>query len=213
MSRRPRTFTADDVIRLLTVDSPEPRFPQKILSRVSPRVIIDATRSPDSAPVRSILCDVLGFRHEPSAVPVLIDMLEDPDPSVRSAAADALAKIRNPKSGRALEDQFRVELSSEVRSMLAAALGAVGHRHAIPLLIESLSDPWEALRGCAAWSLGHLKASTAAVPLAKALEIEQDAYAKKRMECALAEIRSDLRKRMVRRAARNSSKRRADRSP
>lgn len=129
-------------------------------------------------------------------------MLDDLDPSVQSAAADALAKIGDSKAGRALEEQFRIEPSSAVRSMLAAALGAVGRRHAIPLLIESLADPWGALRSCAAWSLGHMKVSKAEAVLASALTVEEDAYAKKRMEVALSEIRRARKKRARRRARR-----------
>jgi HEAT repeat protein len=213
MSRRLKSLTADDVIRLLLVAPSDSRPATKILSRVGAPVIIEAIRIPASAPVRAGLCDVLGFRHEPTAVPVLVEMLDDPDPGVRSAAADALAKIGNPEAGPALEDRFRTELSSEVRSMLAAALGAVGRTQAISLLIESLNDPWEVLRGCAAWSLGHLKALEAEDALTQAVKREQNAYSKTQLERALSEMRSERRRQaraeVSRKTTRGSVRRRA----
>jgi HEAT repeat protein len=197
MSRELKSLTADDLIRLLTGGPSERPPAQKILSRVDARTIIEAIRAPSSSAVRAVLCDVLGFRHEGAAVPVLVDMLDDLDPSVRSAAADALAKIGDPEAGSALEDRFRTELSSAVRSMMAAALGAVGRSQATPLLVESLNDPWEALRGCAAWSLGHLKALEAEESLTEAVKREEDGYTKIQMERALGEIRKERRKRRL----------------
>jgi HEAT repeat protein len=213
MSRRLKSLTADDVIRLLTDAPSDFRPAMKILSRVGAPVIIEAIRTSASSPFRGALCDVLGFRHEPTAVPVLIEMLDDPDPGVRSAAADALAKIGDPEAGPALDDRFRTELSSEVRSMLAAALGAVGRTQAIPMLIESLNDPWDALRGCAAWSLGHLKALEAEDALTQAVTREQGAYSKTQLERALSEIRSERRRlaraEVSRKRTRGSGRRRA----
>ena len=125
----------------------------------------------------------------------------------------ALAKIGNPEAGPALEDRFRTELSSEVRSMLAAALGAVGRTQAISLLIESLNDPWEVLRGCAAWSLGHLKALEAEDALTQAVKREQNAYSKTQLERALSEMRSERRRQaraeVSRKTTRGSVRRRA----
>jgi len=199
MSVRLKSVTANDVIRML-IDSESQRGQvPKIIARVKAHVLVEALRAANVSTIRGVLCDLLGFRHDAAAVPVLMEMLDDLDPSVRASAADAIAKIGDPKTGRALEEHFRFELSSEVRSMLAAALGAVGRRQAIPLLIESLNDPWAALRGCAAWSLGHLRALSAEAALGKAVKVEQDAYPRKRMECALREIRRERTRRVARR--------------
>src|SRR5438309_10447067 len=93
MSRRLKSLTADDVIRLL-LDAPSYSRPAtKILSRVGAPVIIEAIRIPGSAPVVAGLCSVLSFRHEPTAVPVLVEMLDYCGPRVRSAAAVACAYI------------------------------------------------------------------------------------------------------------------------
>jgi HEAT repeat protein len=152
MSKRSVKLEPSAVIAMLTGEVPDRRPALKVLSKVAVPTIVAAIKSADSSSVRGVLCDVLGFRHAAGAVPVLIEMLDDLDPSVRSSAADALAKIRDPAAGPALQRQFKYEVSSPVRSMLAAALGAVGHAPSIPLLIKSLSAPWDAVRGARAWS-------------------------------------------------------------
>ncbi|NJM84957.1 MAG: HEAT repeat domain-containing protein [Leptolyngbyaceae cyanobacterium RM2_2_21] len=151
---------------------------------------------------RIVLCDVLGWRHEKSAVPILINMLEHSSFKVRSAAADALAKIGDPASGNAL--LRRLELPDPkigVRRMLLAALGAVNCQEAIPLLIEYLQNPDPSQRGSAAWSLGAMQASESLPELEKVLRSERSQYPRdrclrqlKRFERKLVSNRGGLRK-------------------
>jgi HEAT repeat protein len=134
---------------------------------------------------------VLGFRHEPSAVDALIDALSSSSRKVRSSAADALAKIADRRAGPAL--LARLELPDPdpgVRRMLAAAVGAVGHREAIPLLISLLSHPDASLRGSAAWSLGALRATEALPQLEAALREEKAPYPMQRMQEAITGLQS-----------------------
>lgn len=149
-------------------------------------VLVAALRLASTDIARQILCDVLGFRHEPSAVDALIDALSASSHKVRSAAADALAKIADGRAGPAL--LARLELPDPdpgVRRMLAAAVGAVGHREAIPLLTSLLTDPDASLRGSAAWSLGALDATGTLADLEGALRAEQTPYAAERMRGAI----------------------------
>lgn len=151
--------------------------------------LIEALKRSPEPDMRETLCDLLGYRRAEAALPALIKCLDDPSADVRSSAADALAKIHNPSAGGALMRRFvKQEEDLGVRQMLAAALGAVNYRPAIPVLIAALNDSDGSLRGCAAWSLGALKATEAVEPLQKALKHETHSYAKTRMREALGEI-------------------------
>ncbi len=144
--------------------------------------------APD-ARVRTVLCNALGFRREPGAVDALLTCLRDDAVKVRSAAADALAKIADSRAGEPL--LVRAELPEPddgVRRMVITALGAVGHQPAVPLLIELLGSDDPSMRGSAAWSLGALRAKTAELPLRQALERELSPYPHERMSEALRQI-------------------------
>lgn len=165
----------------------------------APRDTVERLRvAPDGAPIlaalaqateakaRALLCDVLGFRREVAALEPLCERLGDEEPRVRSAAADALAKLGDPRAGAALLARAALpEPDAGTRRMLAAALGAVGHRPAIPLLTELLTSDDPSLRGSAAWSLGALGARAAAPALRAALELELSPYPAERMRAAL----------------------------
>jgi HEAT repeat protein len=154
-------------------------------------VVVAALRLASNDIARQILCDVLGFRHEPSAVDALIDALSSSCVKVRAAAADALAKIADRRAGSAL--LARLELPDPdpgVRRMLAASLGAVGHRDAIPLLTALLTDADASLRGSAAWSIAALRATEALPQLEAAVRTEQVPYATQRMKEAIEALAS-----------------------
>jgi HEAT repeat protein len=104
---------------------------------------------------------------------------------VRSAAADALGKIRDARAGNALLRRFDLETDIGVKRMLAAVLGAVGHRPAIQLLVALLSSDDRSMRGSAAWALGNLRAEEAIAPLEESLTQETESYAIERMTQAL----------------------------
>lgn len=153
------------------------------------RELRKALRQSQTAFQRQILCDVLGKLHARSAIAELISCLDDEASSVRGAAADALAKIGVPRAGEPLLNRFESdETDPAVRSMLAAALGAVGYQAAVPALIAALASSDPNLRGSAAWSLGALQAQDALLALSQALQIETESYAKERMQIACSQI-------------------------
>ncbi len=153
--------------------------------------LVDALRLATDDHAKMILCDVLGFRHEAVAVDELIACLSNPSSKVRSSAADALAKIGDPRAGAALLERFELpEPSLGVRRMLLSALGAVQHRAAIPMLINWLGNPDADQRGAAAWSLGVMGAREALAPLEEAERAERITYAKERIREAIARIRT-----------------------
>jgi HEAT repeat protein len=188
-------LTAQKIIQLLEAPTDDRRpISDWILSNAPVTELILALQGNSTPLVRQILCDMLGERHERAAVPILVDCLNDASPDIRDSAADALAKIGDPSAGKALMECFAgAEREIGVRQMLALALGAVGHKPAIPLLIQALNEPNGTLRGCAAWSLGVLDAEEAKDALQRALKHEigsdaDSAYAAKRMRAAIRAI-------------------------
>lgn len=158
---------------------------------VEAETLLEALTDASAEHICIVLCDVLGWRHERIAVPHLITLLEHESSKVRSAAADALAKIGDPSAGKAL--LARLELPDPnigVRRMLLAALGAVKCREAIPLLIEYLQNPDPSQRGSASWSLGIMHVNEALPALQDALQYERSQYPKERMIEAIRAIRT-----------------------
>ncbi len=137
---------------------------------------------------RQLLCDILGDRHDPAAAKELLIALQDKSSKVRSSAAEALAKIKNPKTGEPLMKRLVEEEDVGVRHMVVLALGSIGYRAAIPIMIRLLSDDDATTRGCAAWSLGELRAYEARDAMVKSLIREIDPYARGRLVESLNKI-------------------------
>lgn len=182
-----------------------PRPSTEILDSLvaSPRETVDRLRAGDGEPApiiaalvlapdprtRQLLCDVLGFRKELAALEPLLACLADAAPEVRSAAADALAKLADRRAGPALLARATLpETDPGTLQMLVAALGAVGHAPAVPLLITHLRSDDASLRGCAAWALGALRAHAAVPELRLALRSECSPYPAGCMRAALAAL-------------------------
>jgi HEAT repeat protein len=154
--------------------------------------LVEALALAPDAHTRMLVCDVLGFRREAGAVEALVARLEDESQNVRSSDADALAKIGDARAGAQIFARAALpEPDAGTRRMLVAALGAVGHQPAIPLLVELLDATDPSLRGNAAWSLGALRAAEAASALREALARERSAFAADRMREALASMALD----------------------
>ena len=183
-------MTSGEITRLLTEPANDRRPAIKLIMKARASAVIKALRAASTSDARHILCDVLGFRREERALRALIEMLDDPAPGVRGAAVDALAKIRRYEAGVPLAQHFPDESDAGVRSMYAAALGAVRYTAAIPLLVSSLSDKSSAVRSSAAWSLGHLRAREAEPALRRALPGETDDSVVGQMIDALKKIRN-----------------------
>ena len=176
-----------EIIRLFEEPSSDRRtLKKRLTANGQADSIVAALRLSQSILVRQILCDVLGDRHEWCAAEALTVCLADPEPSVRSAAADALAKIQNPQAGEPLLERFQTsEQDLGVRRMLAVALGAVRCVAAVPSLIDSLRHADASLRGSAAWALGAMGSKVSIPALQEAIAIETSPYAVQRMHEAL----------------------------
>jgi HEAT repeat protein len=186
-------LTATEIIRLLE-EPTEHRYPIKlrITMEASGSALIQALQQASDLLSKQILADIVGDRAEFGAVSTLIELLDYDSEGLRCSAADALGKIRDPESGPALLAHLQQEVTlSPVKHLLASALGAVGYRQAIPTLIQALADPDPVLRGCAAWSLGFLKAIEAKPNLQLALSFETeppDSFTRTRLMVALREL-------------------------
>jgi HEAT repeat protein len=191
MRKAASPLTQRHIIRLLTEPTKDRRPAVRRIMKAPLSEVLKALQRAPNSDVRHILCDVIGFRKAKSAVSSVVKMLDDPTPGVRSAAADALAKIRRPEAGAPLAQRFSTESHPGVRAMYASALGAVGHRPAIPLLVTSLSDDSADIRQTAAWALGHLGDRVAEGPLRQALQREADDSVMGEMIGALQKIRRE----------------------
>ena len=101
------------------------------------------------------------------SVSLLYPLLKDKDHDVRKFAIDLLSEIRTDVDAsqivRSLEDE-----NANVRAAAAKALGDLGHRNAIPQLIERLNDE-EWVCFYALQSLGDLKSQEAAAAISALL--------------------------------------------
>lgn len=172
-----------EIIRLLE-EPVEDRIPLKfkLQREASAKALIEALEMSTNELSRCILCDILGERGTKTAVQAILKCLDEPtSDDLKDAAAEALGKIESPKAGEELLHHFL----KEKRTWYAIALGAVGHRPAIPYLIDALTSSNGMVRGGAAWSLGEFRANEALEPLKQALLIETVSYAQKRMREAI----------------------------
>ena len=104
----------------------------------------------------------------PSAVPALIQALNDTSVNVRGGAASALGQI-GPAAKAAVPDLIQAlrDVNTNARKSAAIALGHIGRaaEEAVPDLIQALIDKDHPVRRYAAWALGRIGlAAKAAVP-------------------------------------------------
>ncbi len=147
--------------------------------------LIAAMHESKTVDMTEILCELLGKRKDPKAVPVLLEALQDIHEAVRSEAAQALAMIESPLAGEPLLKQYlkEEEENEAARVWQVIALGAVQYRPAIPYLIQALQD--ERLRFYAVLALGELKATEAKKEMQEALDGEKGDYNRREMIKAL----------------------------
>src|SRR5438105_2940561 len=102
------TLTPEKIIQLLE-SSEEPWKAQAGIAKKAEigQLIAALHQATGSHPnVRLMLCYTLGRRCDEAAVPTLIDCLADPDPGVRTEAAEALGNIGDATAGPALFERF-----------------------------------------------------------------------------------------------------------
>ena len=180
-------MNAKKIIQLLEKPT-ENRIPIKdrIIDEAPTSELIMAMYEPKTLKTYMILCEILGKRKDPQAVPVLLDALHDPASSIRSEAAQALALIEDPVAGEPLLTQYLIEEGQGAKVWEVIALGAVGYRPAIPYLIQALNV--ENLRRYAALALGGLKVKEAKEAIQKVIHLAESPYEEELLRQSLKEI-------------------------
>jgi hypothetical protein len=120
----------------------------------------------ESAHVRRVICNLLASLADPAALPCLLDRLNDPDPDVIAAAADA---IGNSSYDQALPDDLRANLGTtllglasdpsrplNVRTGAIYGLGLMRYRPAVVRLLMSLESEEPVERLASAEALAHI---------------------------------------------------------
>jgi len=179
-----KDLTAAQIIELIEAPH-ETSIVPFIRAHASIKEIRTALKTASSSHLRQVLCDILGYRQAKSGVSLLIEALDDPDMRVRCSAAESLGKIGESRAGAALFARLLVATELAEMTSLIVALGAVHHQPAIPLLINYIGADHENLRGCAAWSLGELRAKEALSVLKQALAVEHKTYPRQRLQEAI----------------------------
>jgi HEAT repeat protein len=111
----------------------------------------------------------LGRIGDRSAVPALIDALDDPDEGVRREAAKALGFLKDARAVAPLIAALD-DADANVRLYAAYALGEIKDPKATGPLLRALRDRQWCVRDQAAWALREIGDPTIAAPLAAALK-------------------------------------------
>ena len=98
---------------------------------------------------------ILGQFTGPRAQAILADALDEPDPSARAIAVQALVKQRSPKVLPALLNDLQAHHTS-ARVRAVHLLERLNRLQAVPALIDALADPERVVRQRAAFALRRL---------------------------------------------------------
>ena len=182
-----KTYSPDFIIHLLEEPTDDRRILKHQLKREAYlRDLVQALKISRKPLTRRILCDIIGYRHRfaKSAVPILLECLEDPNWEVRTDATDALCRIGDPRVGQTLLEHFK----TDPLPAYAFGLGSIKYKEAIPDLIRALLNDSATIRGASAWSLGVMHAMEAKNSIKEALQNENDEWAINKMKTAIENL-------------------------
>ena len=122
--------------------------------------LVEALRSPEVT-IRCMAADLPG---RPDAAPAGVALVrvvdDDPDPEVRTAALEGLARLGGPPIAAAAAEARLADADPRVRTAAIHALGAiVPDRNvidAIPRIDDLVTDPVPGVRGAIAWLFGSI---------------------------------------------------------
>ncbi len=184
-----------------TAETPDVRGPllasaAGVVFRGQPLAAYVARLQTASAAERPVLIRAIGSfgSDAASASPQLVAALSDPSPTVRAAAAAALAQVGSHNTAAAVTALAGAlsDPAPEVRDLAAVALGSMGPKAApaVPELAHALNDPVDYVRAPAADALGAIgpKASAAVGPLAIKLTTGDQGFVLTSVAYALGDI-------------------------
>jgi HEAT repeat protein len=138
--------TGDDELLEDALTNPSPRVRVLAVRALAVRPNVDAVtwstlRDDPEATVRREVIRQLGrHRSGPTTTEILVTALADPDPLVVVEAAHALGEHPDLASRSALEKCATSHPDARAREFAVAALGAVGDRASVPVIIAALRD-------------------------------------------------------------------------
>jgi HEAT repeat protein len=127
------------------------------------------------ADLRASILSCLRHIGDPRAVSLALGQLDAPDRHVRAAAIACVGRLRPPEARAFLEARLP-DPEPAVRGALCEALGALGDRASVPLLLRLLKEDGDSgVRAAAARALGKCGEAETAIPLLHLLLAEEDA--------------------------------------
>jgi HEAT repeat protein len=145
----------------------------------------DSIPVPPKAPPRNPTPpDPATYRYTPQPVPFEPEATVE---NVHGAAAQALAKLKDPAAGEALTAALGRDPSHFVRESAAKALGEIAYLPAIPALRQAISDSVDDVRAASAEALAKLD-DRESLPLILALLKTSDAVAVRPLARAVAAL-------------------------
>jgi HEAT repeat protein len=136
-------------------------------------LFIDVLKSDASVEARQTAAWNLAMSDHPQALEALIAAAKTHEPRMQYAAIDALTTLGHrrgkEKAVPPLIDILKTDPEGSVRGRAANALGQLGDKSAVPVLVEALKDPDQFVGSYAAHGLGML-GDAAAIPALEAYE-------------------------------------------
>lgn len=162
------TPTVSAVIRRAAARSLANVAPGWVAAQLSEFLLTDPDRG-----VRRSLTETLGRLGDDSGLQALLTSLQDRELLVREEAARALSRFNSQAAFDALLASLQLPNVPHSRNWItrrfaAEALGLLGDRRAVPLLIEALKDDHALVRPAVAQALGRLGDVAAVSPLRRA---------------------------------------------
>ncbi len=118
---------------------------------------------------------------------ILLKFLKDDDRETRSKIAWLLGEIGEKKYTQSLFDLFMTDGFQDVKENSSIALGKIGGKKALDLLLVSLHDEDWYVRKCAATALGYIKERTS-IPALQSLVKDDNTFVSRSAEEALKRI-------------------------
>jgi HEAT repeat protein len=191
--------TPKDIIRLIEErgrDGREFLFDLDLPDKIDR--LCSALEVAESAHVRRVISNLLASLADPAALPCLLDRLNDPDPDVVAAAADA---IGNSSYDQDIPDDLRTRLGTallglasdrtqplHVRTGAIYGLGLMRYRPALIKLLMSLESDEAKERLASAEALAHIGDPSAISALRVRRVRETDPAVKRYVGLALATL-------------------------
>ncbi|EDN70822.1 PBS lyase HEAT-like repeat [Beggiatoa sp. PS] len=129
------------------------------------------------------MMEKIGASGNINAIAPLIELLQHPEPQIRSSTAEALGMLDH--NGKAVKPLMALlsDRNSKVRSSAADTLGSLGNEQSVKPLIALLNDHNSLVRSNAAMALGRLDNTEALNPL---MELLKDSISSVRSSAATA---------------------------